>query len=235
MPADALRHTAASSFASVFSHLWKLPEFRKATLVAALAGIVGYGVLGWGPTFFVRVHELTPGQVGIRFGLLTAAALVTGNCITAAVADRAGSADLGGYMRVAGVGILLSVPCSIAMLFSPSAILALVALFAMMTLQVIHVAPCIAVIQTVAPQNMRAQASVIFGIVQTLTGVGFAPLAIGFLNDILAPAFGYEAVRYSLAIICVAAVAAGVLALRRTGTRNGYVPSSAREPSRGEL
>jgi hypothetical protein len=48
---------------------------------------------------------------------------------------------------------------------------------------------------------MRALASAILLFVINLIGLGVGPQAVGVLNDLLAPAYGPAAVRYSLLIV----------------------------------
>jgi hypothetical protein len=65
------------------------------------------------------------------------------------------------------------------------------------------VGPTYAMTQGVAPVHMRALASAIVIFAINLVGMGLGPLAVGALNDRLAPDLGLEAVRYSLMIAAV--------------------------------
>jgi predicted MFS family arabinose efflux permease len=203
------------SFSKVAGFLWGIAEFRRAIFVSGLASLTGYGMLNWGPTFFIRVHGLQPAQVGLAFGLVYATALVFGSVATGLIADRAARHGFGGYMRVASIGLLLGAPAAAVAFSVSNPSWAFVALFAAFSLQIANLAPCLAIIQAVAPPTMRAQASVIFGLGQALFGLGLAPAVIGVLNDLLSPALGTDAIRYSLIINCSGAILAGVLAAHR--------------------
>jgi hypothetical protein len=48
---------------------------------------------------------------------------------------------------------------------------------------------------------MRALASALLLFILNLVGLGLGPLVVGFLNDLLEPRFGPEAIRYSLLIV----------------------------------
>jgi len=65
---------------------------------------------------------------------------------------------------------------------------------------------------------MRALAASITILGITLVGMGAGPQAIGILNDLLAPSFGDDAVRYSMAAVLSTCVL-GALALAWGATR----------------
>ena len=50
----------------------------------------------------------------------------------------------------------------------------------------------------------------------TGTGVGLAPLIIGALNDLFEPRFGIDAIRYSIALMMLGAVASAAASLAST-------------------
>lgn len=212
---NATSQAGDESFWHVARFLWKIADFRRAISVCALASLTGYGILNWGPTFFMRVYGMTSAQVGVAFGLASAVSLMIGTLAAAPVADRLSQDDLGGYMRVASVGLIIGTPAAVFALSSADIWWCFTALFVSLALQGAYLAPCLAVIQTVAPPSMRAQASVLFGLSQALFGLGFAPALVGILNDVLTPYFGLEAIRWSLILICSGAMVSGLLAFRR--------------------
>jgi MFS family permease len=69
-----------------------------------------------------------------------------------------------------------------------------------------------AINQNLSKLRMRATTAAISQFVTNLTGAGLGPFLVGLLNDLLAPRFGDEAIRYSFAII-VATGAIGSLLL----------------------
>lgn len=68
----------------------------------------------------------------------------------------------------------------------------------------------LAILQTVVKVRMRAFASSIHFIAMNLCGMALAPLIIGMLNDALAPQFGNQAIRYSLAAAIPSSMLAGI-------------------------
>jgi len=62
--------------------------------------------------------------------------------------------------------------------------------------------PLFAAIQTLVPPRMRATSVALIYLVANLIGVGFGPLAAGFLSDALRPFVGEESLRYALLALC---------------------------------
>jgi hypothetical protein len=56
----------------------------------------------------------------------------------------------------------------------------------------------LAITQAMVKLRMRAMASAILFLILNLIGLGLGPQLVGVLNDLLAPRFGDEAIRYSL-------------------------------------
>lgn len=201
----SLRETLAS--------LWKRRSYRAIVLTVAFASLAGYGTLGWGPTYFLRVHGLTPAEVGLWFGLVSASALFIGGTASGLLSDWAGRYDMRWYMRIAAFGPLASIPFGLWFAFSESPRNALIALFMMFALLSMHSPPSYAISQTLAPPRTRAVASVMMGMFTTIAGMGIAPVIIGVCNDLLSPRFGVESIRYSLAFMLLGSAAATITAL----------------------
>ena len=82
-----------------------------------------------------------------------------------------------------------------------------------------YLGPVIALTHRLVKVRMRALASAILLFILNIIGLGLGPQAVGILNDVLAPQFGDEAVRYSLltsAASKLAAVALFLLAAKNT-------------------
>lgn len=200
----------------VFTHLWKIKSYRCFVLIATFGALTGYGILGWGPTFFIRVHDMTTAEVGLWFGLSTVAGLFIGNVLCGFLADWLGKKDLRGYMWVAAAGPLLSLPFGILTLLWPHSGGAFVSYFIFFVLFSVHLPPSQAMVQNVAPQRMRGTAIVILAVMQTFVGIGMGPIIVGIGNDLLASTFGSGAVRYSLLFVMIWALFASACALLAT-------------------
>ena len=73
------------------------------------------------------------------------------------------------------------------------------------------VGPTYAAIQSIAPDNLRTQASAIFLFAFNLVGLGLGPLVVGFASDMLQADFGVYGLRYALATSMLGVVAGSLL------------------------
>jgi MFS family permease len=203
-------------FWTAIRRLWSIRSLRFAALTLLLGSIPGYGMLGWGPTLFIRVHELNPAVVGFWFGTLVAAGLFVGGLLSGILGDRLSKGDLRVYMWVSATGALISAPFGVLAVLAASPVLGFIGLFLFQLSISLHNPPCIAMAQTLAPVRMRALASVIMTMLITGVGVGVAPLLIGTLSDLFTPTFGTQGIRYAVALMMIGGVLSSLCALTAT-------------------
>ena len=77
-------------------------------------------------------------------------------------------------------------------------------------LLLIHQGPVFAGVMAVAPVRTRAVATSVLLFCSAMFGQAVGPLFVGVMNDALEPAFGPQAIRYSMLIIAATAVLAGL-------------------------
>jgi len=58
---------------------------------------------------------------------------------------------------------------------------------------------------------MRAMTSAILFLMINLIGLGFGPLAVGMISDLLAPALGAESLRWAMSCVTVVSAASTLL------------------------
>ncbi|ATE64665.1 spinster family MFS transporter [Rhizorhabdus dicambivorans] len=200
-PLQAARPDAGHSMLSALRHFWTLRSYRWVLLAPAFCQVTLYGTLIWGPTFMLRVHGLSPSEVGLLFGGVTTIALVLGQLSGGMLADWMGSRDIRGYMRFSAAMAGIGIPAGLLFLFAANTGLAMVG-FGLLSLAMAPITMCATVMaQSLVPPRMRATSSTALLLTATTFGVGFAPLFVGLSNDFLQPMLGGEAIRYSLAIV----------------------------------
>lgn len=190
-----------------------LLSIRKAVLCHnfgfACLAFASYGGSAWIPTFFIRTHGLTPGEVGMYYGSLVMIAGSTGIVFGGRLADylaRRGSKVAN--MRVGLLAAVLALIGNVVFLIDNPTLLWIVMFFNVFFVAMpFGVAP--AAIQEVMPNSMRGQASAIYLFVITLIGLGIGPTAVAMVTDYV---FKDDmAIRYSIfwvsCIITVGAVA----------------------------
>ena len=167
-------------------------------LAGAAAAFLSYGKTTWTTIFFQRTHDLTPGQVGLWFGLLGGVAGILGTWLGGFLADRFGAKNRRHVLSAPAIGMAVAVPLAIAAYHAPSWPLALVLLFLPTVFNSLYYGPTYSAAQGLVPMRARAIAAALLLFFQNLIGLGLGPLFFGMLSDWLQPAYGADSVRYVL-------------------------------------
>ena len=147
-----------------------------------------YGGGGWLPTYFIRVHGWTVGEVGWRYGLPYLIFPVVGGVIAGWVARRLRDrgrvdADL---LTVACGNALMTVPGVMAPLIG-NAWISLMVVMPLIALFVFPSGPSLAAIQDITPNRLRGRMTALYYAVTNLVGLSLGTLLIGLMNDRLFP------------------------------------------------
>jgi MFS family permease len=161
------------------------------------ASFLSYGKTTWTTIFFQRTHDLSPGEVGLLFGLLGGAAGILGTWLGGYLADRFGAINRRRVLSAPAIGMALAVPLAIAAYDAPSWLLALALLFLPTVFNSLYYGPCYSAAQGLVPLQARAIAATLL-FFQNLIGLGLGPLFFGMLSDWLQPTYGANSVRYVL-------------------------------------
>lgn len=183
--------------------LFGMPAMRHLIIGSTITGMMGYGLTQWLPTFFMRAHDMPASQVGLMmagiFGILGAiGALVAGK-----LCDRLSARGFQyGIWMIAAVQVITG-PFIIMAVLAEQFALAIALFLVPAFTSNFYLGPTLALVQTLAPVNMRAVASAIKMLCLNLIGLGLGPLAVGMMSDVLAPRFGDFSLNVALAIFTV--------------------------------
>lgn len=191
--------------------IFRSPPLRLLIIIAMACSFAGYSILGWGPTFYIRVHGLTTMEVGTWMGLAIATGLFLGNVSAGRIADYVSKGNLATYMKVAGIGTLLAAPAGLVFLHADSVTVSLFGLFASKLFMTFWMPPTYAVAIGLSSPRNRGMITAMLTLSTTLVGIGFGPVFVGAMNDVLAPTFGEDAIRYSLTIVLAGLVLCAIL------------------------
>ncbi len=218
---------AGEPFSDVMRDLWQSSAFVRITVAGLMLGFAGYGIGIWTPSFLVRSHGLTLKDAGVVMGLLGGLAAVVGSLTAGWLSDRLAARDPRWRLGVPILGCVIALPAGLLFYLLPAGGSwtmggtvvphAIVAYLVFGVATVWWMAPAYAAMADIVPAHRRTTAMAIFNLGLTMIGGGLGPLLIGVTSDLLEPAFGPEALRWSLAMAMstyVAGIAAFAVAVR---------------------
>jgi MFS family permease len=177
---------------------------------ATLMGLNVFAASVWIPTFLVRVHGFRIGEVAAVVGPVRGIFGTAGVLLGGLAMDWLGRRASHWRMTLPAVACLLAGPTEVLFLLADSRVTWLPAFAASSFLTLIHQSAVFAGVASVAKVRMRAVATSILLFCSALFGQAAGPLLVGITNDALAASTGPMAIRYSLLVIAITAVLAGI-------------------------
>lgn len=218
----------APPLAEVWCVLAAKPSFWLLSLGAGCGSLMGYGLLFWLPSFFIRSDGMSVLQVSRLLGALLLFGGVPGILLGSYLADRLGARDRRAYAVIPAWAFLCTLPCYALGTHLPMGPAAFVCFLVPAALQLVWLGPVIMAIQQLVVPGMRAVASAIFLFITNLLGLGLGALIIGFTSDRLAGLFGNDSLRYAILGGTVFYVlAAGLLLAAARRLERDFEPFSA--------
>lgn len=170
-------------FKQVLSTMWGYKSFRHLSLGAATQAFVGYGAIAWMPSFLIRTHDMSSGQVGTALGLIIGLAGGAGTFLGGFLADRLAVKDIRYYMWIPGIAFGIAVPFGAAVYLTDSLALSLAFYCIPAFLANLYTGPTFGMTQSLAPLAMRAAASALLLFIINIIGLVFGPTTVGILSD----------------------------------------------------
>jgi predicted MFS family arabinose efflux permease len=194
---SAMRSSTTQIFASV-KELVQLKAYLLMLLAASACSFLSYGKGTWITIYFQRTHGLSPGEVGLWFGIGGGIAGILGTWLGGWLANRFGSIDRRHVVTAPAIGMALAVPLAVLAFMQSDWRIALALLFLPTVFNTFYYGPVFSSVQGLVPLHQRAMASALLLFGQNLIGLGLGPLFFGMLSDWLRPEFGTDSVRYVL-------------------------------------
>lgn len=201
----------------VVATLLRKKSFWLMSLGAASSSMMGYGLIFWLPSFFVRSFGeelpgffswlpafLVPENAGpvLYASYFYGTILLTGGLVGiwagGALADRYGAKSKSAYALTPAIAFLATIPFFLVGVLSTSLPLTFLAFLAIQALSLVWLGPVLCAFQHLVGPNMRATASAIFLFINNLIGIGLGNLIIGALSDAFAARFAVESLRYAI-------------------------------------
>jgi MFS family permease len=191
--------------------LWSKSSFRHLSFGAALHSLVLYGTATFNTSFFVRSHDMTTGEAGNWLALFLGLGAI-GTFLGGYLSDRMSRAtgDRRWYLWIPAIGCIAMVPFQFTGYLTDSLIVIAPSFVLMTVLASFYFGPSAAMTQALVTLRMRAVAASFLLFIQTIISLSLGPVIVGMLSDALAPRYGAEALRYSLVIVGLVNIWAGL-------------------------
>jgi MFS family permease len=180
-PAD----TTTVPFRTVVKTMWGFKSFKYIALGAGTQAFVGYGTIAWMPSFLVRAHDLSIGEVGTALGLIIGFFGGIGTLLSGVIGDKLGAKSVKYYMLLPAYGFLIAVPSGAAVFLVDDLYLVLAIYTIPAFLVNLYTGPTFAMTQSLAPLAMRAAASALLLFIINIIGLVFGPTTVGIISDLL--------------------------------------------------
>jgi len=166
----------------------------------------------WTPVYLMRIYHMGTGAIGTWTGVIESIGGILGTLAGGLLADRLGARDVRWYLWMPACGAAAMIPAMFVFLHTDKGLMFFF-YFVTIVCSASYMAPMVAITQRVMPVHTRAVSTALLYLVLNLIGPGLGPVAAGVLNDMLASAYGAEAVRLSLTVTLVGAACGVVLTL----------------------
>lgn len=189
------------AFMDVARVLARTITFRHLLIAYTALNFCAYGTFQWLPSFFIRTHGMTTGELGTWQLLIWA---VVGTCATyagGAIVHRVAPTDERRQLRLISLSVMVFCALTILVYLASRRYVALGTLMLAAPFYTGIFGPMLAVNQSVVPENMRATAAALTLFFANLIGMGLGGFTVGLLSDALTPAFGHDSLRYSLLVL----------------------------------
>ncbi len=209
--APAASSNKPHSFVEVVRFLYATNTFVWLALATGLHVFCIYGLFNWAPSFLARLHGMKTSQIGVLLGLILGIGGAIGTYAGGWLTDYFGKKDKRWYLKIPAYAIIASIFFAAGALFLQNNFLSVACLGFCVSLHSMYLGPSIAVVHSLVPASMRSLASAILFLVLNLIGLGFGPLTVGMISDLLAPSLGAESLRWAMSIIILVSVASSSL------------------------
>ena len=210
----ALKDTAA------FSMIFRTPTLLLLGIGVPCFAFITYGIGFWGPSFFLRMHEVGAAEAGKVLGLSAAVGGWFGVTFAGVIADRAYRKSPSAKVWVALLSMISSLPFIYITLTTTDLTTAYICNFIFSILSPMWIGPMASTVNDLMLPRMRAMASAFYLLMVTFIGLALGPFMIGQISDIYEKAGSTSAQSLQMGMLlgCCIAVISIVLLFIATKT-----------------
>jgi predicted MFS family arabinose efflux permease len=196
------RQAGPSEFAVVWQLFRSNRTYRNLVLLGAVYSMTIFGPSAFLVPFFIRSHGFARAQVGLLAGFALGIGMAIGGLLGGILGDRLKARGPQRAQWLCAASILLSGLIFVFVFLTANPWAAFGAAFVAFVVGTIASPIIAAAVQDESPPQLRALAASIATLVISVIGIASAPLIVGWLSDLLQPAYGNESLRYAL-LICL--------------------------------
>ncbi|MBI1186013.1 MAG: MFS transporter [Alphaproteobacteria bacterium] len=197
---------------------------------ATLVAFVAYGFASFYGAFFVRIHGMGYGELGVALGVMVGISGALGAWLGGVVADRARKRAVGAVLAIPGIILIAAAPFFLAGLYIEEKYASIALLAAPTIAATFYYGPTFSSVQGLALPHTRAMAAAVFVFISSLIGMGLGPVFAGALSDTFAAQAFAQVDARAFADACALALgegrAAGCAAAEASAIRSAIVTLS---------
>ncbi|MDO7835596.1 MFS transporter [Sphingobium sp. HBC34] len=191
----------APPFIVALKRLLSRPAFVLMAPAMVITGLAEYSLFLWLPSYLSRTYGGSAASVGAMLTLFQGLPLFAGTLAGGMIIDRLVRRDPRWLARVPAIACLLAAPSILLIFISPSLEIALAMMIIPSLALGLYLAPCYTLLQSVAGARSRATAVALMTFLVNVIGLGFGPVLIGGLSDILKAAHGADSLRLAFFVV----------------------------------
>lgn len=171
-------------------------------LSLTLLTLLSFAVLGWVPTYFIRVHGWTASEAGFSYGIASIIASIAGMLTSGWWIDRRRArGEVDAAWKVMMTGLLVFIPGYIVATLFDNTWITLALLMCGVFGGSLAAIAAPTVLLTASPNEARGMSIALTYLVVNLVGAAFGPTAVALLNDYVFQ--DGDAIGLSISIVCL--------------------------------
>ncbi len=187
---------------------------RRTLLFIALAGgfqsMVTYGVANWLPAFFMRLHAMSPSDVGATLAVINGLVAGLGAIVAGGITAHLSRRERRWLLWVPIIATVVSTPLYALAVMANSASASLLLLVPAAFMSMMYVGPALAATHGVAGVSLRATGVALTLFVSNLLGIGGGALVVGAVSDAFIAVEPTASLRYGLLAVLLANIPAAI-------------------------
>jgi len=185
-------------FILVVRTMWRDNRIRQLLFRNALISMAGYAAIAWAPVYFQRIHGFSTSESGTFLALGIGLGGGLGTFLGGALADKLSKISEGWRAWIVSFSILAYLPAGYPCYQSIDPFWAIFWFTGPSAMGGVYIGVNFAILQSLAPVEMRAVMASINLFVLNIIGIGLGAFSVGLISDLMSPITGVDSLRYGL-------------------------------------